>query len=86
MLRVLQHSDAFRTYDASPVLMTVTTLRRTHDILKQTQGQPKYRSILNIQDDCNAAAVLGCLVASKRHMQGRMNEPERFGRWQRISE
>lgn len=107
MLGVLQHSDVFRTYDASPLLMTVTTLRRTHDILKQTQNQPKYRSILNLQDDCNAAAALGCLVASKRHpnymertldgkdlhhqlsgkrhMQGRMNEPERFGRWQRIA-
>ena len=107
MLRVLQYSDAFRTYDASPVLMTVTTLRRTHDILKQTQGQPKYRSILNVQDDCNAAAALGCLVASKRHpnymertmdgrdlhhqlsgkrhMQGRINEAERFGRWSRMA-
>ncbi|MCG6189376.1 hypothetical protein [Maribellus maritimus] len=107
MLRVLQYSDAFRTYDASPLLMSVTTLRRTHDILKQTQNQPKYRSILNLQDDCNAAAALGCLVASKRHpnymertlegkdlhhqlsgkrhMQGRMNEAERFGRWSRIA-
>ena len=107
MLRVLQNSDVFRTYDASPLLMTVTTLRRVHDILKQTQGQRKYRSTLNVQDDCNAAAALGCLVASKRHpnymertvdgkdlhhqlsgkrhMQGRINEAERFGRWARIA-
>ena len=107
MLRVLQNSDVFRTYDASPLLMSVTTLRRTHDILKQTQNQPKYVSILNLQDDCNAAAALGCLVASKRHpnymertlegkdlhhqlsgkrhMQGRINEPEQFGRWSRIA-
>ena len=107
MLRVLQYSDAFRTYDASPLLMSVTTLRRTHDILKQTQNQSKYRSVLNIQDDCNVAAALGCLVASKRHptymertldgkdlhhqlsgkrhMQGRINETERFGRWSRIA-
>jgi hypothetical protein len=107
MLRILQFSDAFRTYDASPLLMSVTTLRRIHDILKQTQNQAKYRSILNVQDDCNAAAALGCLVASKRHpnymertldgkdlhhqlsgkrhMQGRMNEPERLGRWSRIA-
>ena len=107
MLRVLQYSDAFRTYDASPILMSVTTLRRVHDILKQTQNQPRYRSILNVQDDCNAAAALGCLVASKRHpnymertlegkdlhhqlsgkrhMQGRINEAERFGRWSRIA-
>jgi hypothetical protein len=67
MLRVLQHTDTFRTYDASPLLMTSTTLRRTHDILKQTQQQPKYRGILNVQDDCNAAVGLGVLVASKRH-------------------
>ncbi len=107
MLRILQNSDVFRTYDASPLLMTVTTLRRTHDILKQTQNQPQYRSILNVQDDCNAAAALGCLVASKRHpnymertlegkdlhhqlsgkrhMQGRINEVERFGKWSRIA-
>jgi hypothetical protein len=107
MLRVLQNTDAFRTYDASPVLMSVTTLRRTHDILKQTHGQVKYRAILNVQDDCNAAAALGCLVASKRHpnymertldgkdlhhqlsgkrhMQARINEAERFGRWSRIA-
>ena len=66
MLRVLQNSDAFRTYDASPLLMSVTTLRRAHDILKQTQNQPQYRSTLNLQNDCNAAAGLGFLVASKR--------------------
>ena len=72
MLNVLQNSDTFRTYDASPLLMTVTTLRRTHDILKQTQQQPKYRSVLNIQDDCNVAVGLGVLVASKRHPN--MNE------------
>jgi hypothetical protein len=67
MLRVLQYTDTFRTYDASPLLMSVTTLRRTHDILKQTQQQPKYRGILNVQDDCNTAIGLGVLVASKRH-------------------
>ena len=67
MLKVMQNSDVFRTYDASPILMSTTTLRRTHDILKQTQNQEKYISILNLQDDCNAAAALGCLVASKRH-------------------
>ena len=105
MLRVLQNSDVFRTYDASPLLMSVTTLRRAHDILKQTQNQPKYVSTLNLQDNCSAAAALGCLVAGKRHpnymertlegkdlhhqlsgkrhMQGRINEHERLGEWQR---
>ncbi|SMP63301.1 hypothetical protein SAMN06265222_10844 [Neorhodopirellula lusitana] len=67
MLRVLQHTDVFRTYDASPLLMSSTTLRRTHDILKQTQQQPIYRGVLNIQDDCNIAIGLGVAVASKRH-------------------
>ncbi len=106
-LRVLKNSDVFRTYDASPQMMTITTLRRVHDILKMTAGHPEYISILNVQDDCNAAAALGCLVASKRHpnygerlykgkdlhhqlngkrhMQNRMNEPERFGHWERIA-
>ena len=67
MLNVLQNTDTFRTYDASPLLMSATTLRRTHDILKQTQQQPKYRAVLNVQDDCNLAIGLGVLVASKRH-------------------
>ncbi len=67
MLNMLQHTDAFRTYDASPLLMSSTTLRRTHDILKQVQQQPKYRAVLNVQDDCNVAVGLGVLVASKRH-------------------
>lgn len=66
-LQALQFSDTFRTYDASPVLVTTTTLRRTHDLLKQTQNQQKYRSILNLQDDCTAAAALGCLAVAKRH-------------------
>jgi hypothetical protein len=52
--------------------MSATTLRRTHDILKQTQQQPEYRAILNVQDDCNVAIGLGVLVASKRHPN--MNE------------
>lgn len=67
MLSMVQNVDVFRTYDASPLLMTSTTLRRTHDILKQTQQQPKYRAVLNVQDDCNVAVGLGVLVASKRH-------------------
>jgi len=67
MLNCLKHSDVFRTYDASPLLMSVTTLRRVHDILKQSQQQPEYRAVLNVQDDCNIAIGLGVLVASKRH-------------------
>lgn len=67
MLNMVQSVDVFRTYDASPLLMTSTTLRRTHDILKQTQQQPKYRAVLNVQDDCNVSVGLGVLVASKRH-------------------
>jgi hypothetical protein len=67
MLNCLRYTDTFRTYDASPLLMSATTLRRTHDILKQTQQQPEYRGVLNVQDDCNVAVGLGVLVASKRH-------------------
>lgn len=106
-LHVLRNADVFRTYDASPQLMSTTTLRRVHDLLKQTSGHPEYISKLNVQDDCNAAAALGCLVASKRHpnfnertlegkdlhhqlngkrhMQGRINEVERFGHWERLA-
>lgn len=106
-LRVLQNTDTFRTYDAAPILVSTTTMRRTHDILKQTQCCPQYRGILNLQDDPQVAAGLGCLISSKRHpnymertykgkdlhhqirgkrmVQKRMNEIERFGRWQRIA-
>jgi len=67
MLAVLQNTDTFRTYDAAPILVSTTTMRRTHDILKQTQNNHKYRGILNLQDDPQIAAGLGCLISSKRH-------------------
>ncbi|MCK4999869.1 MAG: hypothetical protein KAS23_10045 [Anaerohalosphaera sp.] len=67
LFNVLEHTDTFRTYDATPLLVTSTTLRRVHDILKRTQGHPKYRGILNLQDDVNVAAAMGCLAAVKRH-------------------
>ena len=43
--------------------MSSTTLRRTHVILKQTQQQPRYRAVLNVQDDCNVAIGLGVQFA-----------------------
>ncbi|MEO0510841.1 MAG: hypothetical protein AAF065_13395 [Verrucomicrobiota bacterium] len=67
MMKILQYSDTFRTYDAPPLLMTSVSIRRVHDILRQTQQQPKYRALINFQDDCNAAIGLGVVVASKRH-------------------
>ncbi|MDD7983924.1 hypothetical protein PQO01_03040 [Lentisphaera marina] len=67
MLSMVKNTDVFRTYDASPLMMSVTTLRRTHDILKQTQQQQENIALLNVQDDCNIAVGLGVLVASKRH-------------------
>ena len=107
MLLILQYSDVFRTYDVAPILFSTSTLQRVHDILKQTQNNPTYIAILNIQDDPQVAAGMGCLIASKRHpnfmertykgedfhhqirgkrmVQKRMNEIERFGRWQRIA-
>ncbi len=66
-LNVLKHTDTFRTYDATPLLVTSTTLKRVDDILSRTQNQPQYIGILNLQDDVNAAAALGCLAAVKRH-------------------
>jgi len=66
-LKILQNCDVFRTYDAAPILVSTTTMRRVHDILSQTQGNPKYIAVLNVQDDPQVAAGLGCLVAAKRH-------------------
>lgn len=107
MLRILQNSDIFRTYDVAPLLVSTSSMQRIHDILLQTQKSQKYTSILNIQDDPQVAAGMGCLIATKRHpnymertykgedfhhqirgkrlVQKRMNEVERFGRWQRIA-
>lgn len=107
MLDILQNSDIFRTYDVAPLLVSTSTMQRVHDILLQTQNTSKYSSILNIQDDPQVAAGMGCLIATKRHpnymertyngedfhhqmkgkrlVQKRMNEVERFGRWQRIA-
>lgn len=107
MLQILKHTDIFRTYDVAPLLYSTITMQRVHDILQQTQNTPAYIGILNIQDDPQVAAGMGCLIASKRHpnfgertmngedfhhqmrgkrmVQWRMNEVERFGRWQRIA-
>ncbi|MBI9062594.1 MAG: hypothetical protein JEZ14_11460 [Marinilabiliaceae bacterium] len=74
-LNVLKNSDVFRTYDAVPLLVSTVTLQRIHDILKLTANKPEYTSILNIQDDCNIAAALGCAVAVKRHP---MNTPRMY--------
>jgi hypothetical protein len=74
-LNILKHTDVFRTYDAAPLLVSTTTLQRVHDLLVQTAGLPEYRALLNIQDDCNAAAALGLVVAVKRHP---MNTPRLY--------
>lgn len=66
-LNVMQNSDIFRTYDAVPLLVSTVSLQRIHDILVQTAGKPEHIAVLNIQDDCNIAAALGCAVAVKRH-------------------
>ncbi len=106
-LWIIKNTDVFRTYDVAPILVSTSTMQRVGDILEQTQNQPEYIAILNIQDDPQVAAGMGCLIASKRHpnymertyngedfhhqirgkrlIQKRMNEIERFGRWQRIA-
>ena len=67
LLKLLRNADTFRTYDVTPLLATTTTLRRVHDILQRTSEHAEFRAILNLQDDVNAAAALGCLAAVKRH-------------------
>ncbi len=107
MLNILQNTDVFRTYDVAPILVSTSTIKRVGDILNQTHNDSKFIGILNLQDDPQVAAGMGCLIASKRHpnymertfkgedfhhqirgkrlIQKRMNEIERFGRWQRIA-
>jgi hypothetical protein len=38
MLSCLNISDVFRMYDSSSLLVSSTTLRRTHDILRRSQS------------------------------------------------
>jgi len=64
---IMQHTEVFRTYDVAPLIVSATTMRRISDILDQTQGQAKYIAKLNIQDDPQVAAGMGCLIAAKRH-------------------
>ncbi len=106
-LDVIRQSDVFRTYDAAPLLVTPVSMQRVHDILVQTAGKGEYIAHLNIQDDTQVAAALGCVVAVKRHpmngsrmykgedlhfqirgnrrVENRLNEMDRFVRWQRIA-
>jgi hypothetical protein len=106
-LNIIKNTDVFRTYDVAPILVSTSTMQRVNDILEQTQEKSEYIAVLNIQDDPQVAAGMGCLIASKRHpnymertykgedfhhqirgkrmIQKRMNEIERFGRWQRIA-
>jgi len=67
MFTILQNADVFRTYDVAPILVSTSTLQRVHDILRQTQNSAKYVAVLNVQDDPQVAAGMGCLIASKRH-------------------
>ena len=67
MLHMLKNSDTFRTYDAAPLHVSTVTLQRLHDILEQSVDDPANVAYLNVQDDCNIAAALGCVVAVKRH-------------------
>lgn len=107
MLHMLKHSDVFRTYDAAPLHVSTVTLQRLHDVLSQSTGDTSNVALLNIQDDCNLAAALGCVVAAKRHplngsrlyhgedfhhqingdrhVDRRLDEMDRFVRWQRIA-
>jgi hypothetical protein len=66
-LRIMRNCDVFRTYDVAPILVSTSTMRRIHDILEQTQNKPEFIARLNIQDDTQVAAAMGCLVACKRH-------------------
>ncbi len=66
-LRNLQHTDVIRVYDVAPHLITPTTIQRINDVLLQTNGDPRYRAILNTQDLPYVSMAMGTSIASKRH-------------------
>jgi hypothetical protein len=70
-MRILRHTDIYRTYDVTAILSLPTTLDRASELLHAAAGHPELRSLLNVEDEVYVAAVLGCTMGVMRHpLQG----------------
>lgn len=66
-VRILRHTDVFRTYDVTPYLSVATTLDRVSQMLNAVSGQADVRALLNVEDEVYVAATLGCTMGIFRH-------------------
>jgi hypothetical protein len=80
-MRILRHTDVYRTYDVTAILSLPTTLDRTSEMLHAAAGHPEIRSLLNVEDEVYVAAVLGCTMGVMRHPLQRLRpagDPDLF--------
>jgi hypothetical protein len=66
-MRILRHTDVYRTYDVTSILSLPTTLDRVSEMLQTAAGHPEVHSLLNVEDEVYVAAVLGCTMGVMRH-------------------
>ena len=66
-MRILRHTDVYRTYDVTAILSLPTTLDRTAEMLHAAAGHSEIHSLLNVEDEVYVAAVLGCTMGVMRH-------------------
>ncbi|MGN0179230.1 MAG: hypothetical protein ACI4DY_07295 [Monoglobaceae bacterium] len=65
--RVLSVSDYFRTYDVLPNVGTAITLYRITECFKAYKNSNSNECILNVEDELDIAAALGCAVGIMTH-------------------
>jgi hypothetical protein len=66
-MKILRHTDVYRTYDVTSILSLPTTLDRVAEMLKGAEGHPEVRGLLNVEDEVYVAAAMGCTMGILRH-------------------
>jgi hypothetical protein len=66
-MKILQHTDVYRTYDVTSILSLPTTLDRVAEMLKGAEGHSELHGLLNVEDEVYVAAALGCTMGILRH-------------------
>jgi hypothetical protein len=75
-VKILRHTDVYRTYDVTSILSLPTTLDRVAQMLKGAEGHAGMHSILNVEDEVYVAATLGCTMGILRHPWRKMRPGE----------
>lgn len=66
-MEILRNTDVYRSYDVTSILSLPTTLDRISELLGSASNHPEVHSLLNVEDEVYAAAVLGCTMGIMRH-------------------